>query len=148
MFISYSRTNNTCDECFRESHKGHNHSGKHKWKILFDLATKVLIVLLLIPAVFSDDCINGVCYECDGALVERNGEIACLNCNEGFELIDGECKIMPQQLPPSELDRVLYKYFPSNPFLGFLMAIAIILIVIYIFRNWEKIKRRIKNARS
>ena len=106
-----------------------------------------IIVFLLVPLVYADNCIEGQCYDCDGELVERDGKIVCLNCNEEFTLIDGSCQVIPKAVSnPTFIDKFLYKYFPQSPMLGFLILIVIICMAIYVFKNRKPLVRRFKNA--
>jgi len=105
-----------------------------------------ILILLMLPIVLANNCIDGICYECDGDVVERDGKMVCLNCNEGFELVNGNCEVKPKPLEPSFIDKTLYRFFPNNPFLGFLITISFAIIVFYLFRNWESIKRKMKSA--
>lgn len=41
---------------------------------------------------------NNECYQCDGIIFEKDGLILCANCPEGFELLDGECKIVSSEV--------------------------------------------------
>src|SRR3990167_6676778 len=121
-FVSYSSCNDTCDECFRESHKGqYNNGGKQKWRKILNLLNLITIILLIVPLALSQ--------ECSGKIIERDGKLLCLTCNEGFELSGDSCELIknPSQSQLSFIDMILYKYFPSNPLLGLIIIVILVI---------------------
>jgi len=89
-------------------------------------------MLFLLPIAIADDC----------TLVEREGKMVCLSCNEGFTLVNDSCKVIPKEMVrPTILDKFLYNYFPSNPFLGFIIVITIAFLIGYVVINRKKFFR-------
>lgn len=39
---------------------------------------------------------EGMCYECDGFILERDGIIVCAHCPEEYEYLDGKCRLIEE----------------------------------------------------
>lgn len=98
----------------------------------------ILIAFLLIPLVSA--------YDCLGTIVEEDGKLLCVTCNEGFEMEDGNC--VPENNYKeniSIIDKVLYRFFPENPLLGLFILVLICTGIYYIFKNRRHFIRELKS---
>ena len=70
-----------------------------------------------------------MCYECDGEIIEKDGEILCLKCPDGFFLKDGKCE-------STVTDKI-----PIPSILLYSMIILIIVVILFKKSRKKQIKR-------
>lgn len=107
----------------------------------------LVIFVILISSVYAQ-CNDGLkyfeggCYSCDGYLYKKEGNIACINCDESsYYDGNGNCKL--KQSPSEQrsfgtyLDYLSTKVSPDNPLLGFILVLIVIsFIAHYLYKKY------------